>query len=112
MQHTLHEHIMRLELNIQSLRDQLTDPNLTAHERDEIESEIGVAELALTYYRTAYKLEQAVTNPPPGGAGPNQDAAQHAHNRRSRRTPRTNVRANGRIVRAVTCIVSGVRESN
>lgn len=112
MQNTLHEHIMRLELNIQALRDQLTDPYLATTERNQIEAEIRVAELALAYYRKAYELEQTVTSPPAGEAGSNKEAAQRAHNRRSRRPPRTNIRAKDRIVRTVTCISSCVRESN
>ena len=94
MQNTLHEHIMRLELNIQSLRDRLTDPHLASPERDQIQSEIQVAELALEYYRMAYKLEQTVTNPPPGEAGASKDAAPRAHGPRSRRNPRSNLRTN------------------
>ena len=112
MQNTLHEHIMRLELNIQALSDQLTDPHLTTPERDQIESEIRIAELALAHYRKAYELEQTVTGPPAGEAGSNKEAAQRAHNRRSRRLPRTNVRAKGRVVPAITCISSCIRESN
>ena len=112
MQNTLHEHIMRLELNIQTLRDQLTDPYLSTTERNQIESEIRVAELALAYYRKAYELEQTVTTPPPNEAGSNKEAAQRAHNRRLRRPPRTNLRTKGGIVRSITCISSCLHESN
>lgn len=112
MQNTLHEHIMRLELNIQTMRDQLTDPHLVDAERDHIKTEIRVAELALVYYRKAYELEQTVTSPPAGQAGSNKEAVQRSHNRRSRRAPRTSVRAKGRVVGSITCISSCARESN
>ncbi len=60
MQHTLHEHILRLENRIQALSDQLTDSDRTIPERDRLSEELRVAELALAYYRKAFELEQQI----------------------------------------------------
>lgn len=94
MQSTLHEHIMHLELKIQTLRDQLTAPYLTGLEHDRIQSEIHVAELALAHYRKAFELEHSFTGPPSGETGSENSSAQRNHGRRSRRVPRTGLRTN------------------
>lgn len=60
MQRTLNEHLLRLQHRSQELSDQLTNPALSIHERNRIESEIRVTELALTCYLKAYEIEQKI----------------------------------------------------
>lgn len=60
MQRTLNEHLLRLQLKVQELNDQLTRPNLSVFENSRIESEIRVAELALTCYLKGFEIEQKI----------------------------------------------------
>jgi hypothetical protein len=92
MQSTLQEHILRLELKIQTLCDQLTDPYRTNAERERFQAEIRVAELALAHYRKAYELEQSSTNPPDDEMGPDESAERRGHGRRPRGGHRTKLR--------------------
>jgi hypothetical protein len=61
MQRTLQEHVFQLEERIQRLRDELTKPTLKAEEFHRISSELRAAELALTFYRKAFELEQRIS---------------------------------------------------
>ena len=60
MQHTLQEHIARLEGKIVALKRQLRDDNLPAYERTERELDLVNAEQALKLFRNAYELEQKI----------------------------------------------------
>ena len=57
MDRTLRDHISHLELLIRGLRDELEQGHRMDAERNCIQAEIRVAELALTRYRVALKLE-------------------------------------------------------
>ena len=57
MDRTLRDHISHLELLIRGLRDELEQGHRMDAERNCIQAEIRVAELALTRYRAALKLE-------------------------------------------------------
>ena len=52
--------MVELEMRIQALRDKLTLPNLTEEERARTNSQIRVAELALSHYMKAFELEQKI----------------------------------------------------
>jgi hypothetical protein len=67
MQRTLHNHIMRLEDRIQRLSDELTDPRCEPKKRDRVAAEIQKAELAVSYYRKAYALENEIAGQPTAG---------------------------------------------
>ena len=58
MQGSLHSHIMLLEDRLQVLRNRLTNPMCDRAEREQIESEIQMATLALFHYRRAFELER------------------------------------------------------
>ena len=58
MQNTLHEHVIGLEHKVQALSDKLTSQDLNGEERERIVRELSGAELALAYYRKAYRMEQ------------------------------------------------------
>lgn len=60
MLRSLRDHIVELEMRIQTLRDKLTLPNLTEPERESVHAQIQVAELALSHYMKAYELEQKI----------------------------------------------------
>ena len=60
MERTLGEHVTYLQNRIQSLQKQLTDTTLTEIERNRVQTEIHVAELALGYYRKAFELEREI----------------------------------------------------
>lgn len=60
MQRTLNEHLLQLQHKTQELSDQLTSPALSNPERNRIESEIRVVELALTCYLKAFEIEQKI----------------------------------------------------
>lgn len=60
MQTTVQAHIAFLEERIQTFNAQLTEPGRTPGERDSLRSSLHIAELALTYYRKAYELEQTI----------------------------------------------------
>jgi hypothetical protein len=60
MEHTLKDHIARLEARIRELSEESMTDNLNYVERNRIESEIRAAEMALSYYRRAYDLERQV----------------------------------------------------
>ena len=60
MERTLGEHITYLQNRVQSLQRQLTDSTLTEIERNRIQAEIQVAELALSHYRKAFELEREI----------------------------------------------------
>lgn len=60
MQENLHDHIIFIEEKIQTICDQLTHPNLTAHERERCEAELRVAETALAHYRLAFELKEDI----------------------------------------------------
>jgi hypothetical protein len=64
MKRTLHEHIVFLEQTVQSLRDDLTRTNLSTAHREELNTELATAELALVHYRTAYELEEQMAAGP------------------------------------------------
>lgn len=61
MDRTLKEHITSLEQHIQALNQELMESARTRAERNRIESEIRVAEMALSYYRKALELESQIT---------------------------------------------------
>ena len=56
----LRDHLVSLELRLQTLRDELTRPNLTAPERKQIEITMRTSELALRLYMKAFELERKV----------------------------------------------------
>jgi hypothetical protein len=60
MQRTLNDHILQLHQTLQELGDQLTKPAISSAERKRVESEIRVAELALTCYLKAFEIEQKI----------------------------------------------------
>ena len=60
MLRSLRDHIVELQLRIQTLRDKLTLPNLTEAERASINSQIQLADLALSHYMKAFELEQKI----------------------------------------------------
>lgn len=60
MLRSLRDHMVELEMRIQALRDKLTLPNLTEEERARTNSQIQVAELALSHYMKAFELEQKI----------------------------------------------------
>jgi len=62
MDRTLRQHINHLEERIKHLSDELMDERRTQVERNRIQAEIRVAELALTHYRTALALEGEITS--------------------------------------------------
>jgi hypothetical protein len=57
MDRTVRDHITGLERRIRELNAQLMEKG-SLEERNRIESEIRVAELALAYYRKALELEK------------------------------------------------------
>ena len=61
MDRTLRQHITHLEEHIRRLNDELMQPNRTQVERNSIQAEIRVAELALTHYRAALALESEIS---------------------------------------------------
>ena len=60
MDRSLRAHIISLELRVQELRDQLTDPQRPSREIAYIRRQVKAVELALAHYRKAYELEQGV----------------------------------------------------
>lgn len=58
MQDKLHDHILYLEEQIQTINNRMTSPRLTMSERGRCEAELRVAETALAHYRVAYEFEQ------------------------------------------------------
>jgi hypothetical protein len=60
MQRTLNQHLLQLQHTAQELNDRLTNPNLSGIERDRIESEIRIADLALMCYLKAFEIEQKI----------------------------------------------------
>lgn len=60
MDHTLREHVVRLEERLQSLRDQLTKTSLTSVEHACLRHEITIAELARKGYMEAFELERKI----------------------------------------------------
>ena len=74
MQHTLHEHIIRLEERIQELRNQLTVASRSRVELAPVQLELEAAELALAHYRAAYRLEQSSLSGPASSSTPATDA--------------------------------------
>jgi hypothetical protein len=63
MRHSLHSHIIYLEIKIQSFRDLLTRSHLTGDEIESLKAQISHAELALEHYRQAYELELSISSP-------------------------------------------------
>ena len=72
MRHSLHAHLLHLENNIQSLRDQLTGVH-TRGERERLLAQLSAAEFALVRYREAYELELSVSVAEPSGDGSSGD---------------------------------------
>ena len=70
MDRSLHAHLIDLEVTVQSLRDRLTDPRLTAAQLEATEASLQAAELALAYYRKAHDLEEAITGMTPTPSTP------------------------------------------
>ena len=60
MDRSLREHIATLEQRLQALNKELMESTRTRAERNRIESEIRLAEMALTYYRKALELEKQI----------------------------------------------------
>jgi hypothetical protein len=58
MQRTLNDHILRLRLKSQELRDKLTGTSLPVKEQARIKSELRDAELALGHFLKAFEIEQ------------------------------------------------------
>jgi len=71
MRHSLHSHIIYLEHRIQGLKNRLTLLRFDSDEREGLEQQLALAQLALGRYREAYALELSVASdePPsqPGG---------------------------------------------
>jgi hypothetical protein len=61
MDRPLNEHIAQLELRLQTLNKELMDFARTLEERNRIESEIRVANMALDYYQKALELESQIS---------------------------------------------------
>lgn len=61
MDRPLKEHISHLERRLQELNREIMENRRTQDERNRLESEIRAAQLALTYYRKAFELEQQVS---------------------------------------------------
>jgi hypothetical protein len=70
MRHSLQSHIIYLENTIQDARNQLTRPDLSLDELQDLEMQLALAESAVSYYRQAYALELNVA-----GAEPPNDSA-------------------------------------
>ena len=58
MMQPLRNHVINLELRIQTLREELTRPALGEGERKRVETRIRLSELALKHYIKAFELEQ------------------------------------------------------
>lgn len=65
MRHSLRAHVLYLENTIQSLRERLTKPRLSAEEAEDLQLQLTLAESALEHYRQAYELELSVSGPEP-----------------------------------------------
>ena len=63
MEQQLHDHIILLEDQIQTISDRLTSPRLTGFERGRCEADLRIAETALAHFRAAYDFEQRNTSP-------------------------------------------------
>jgi hypothetical protein len=61
MDRTVRDHISHLEARLSSLNTEMMEQARTRVERNRIESEIRVAELALSHYRKALELEQQLS---------------------------------------------------
>jgi hypothetical protein len=61
MDRPLREHISHLEKRLEKLNKELMEHSRTIEERNRMESEIRVAQLALVYYRNALELERQVS---------------------------------------------------
>lgn len=61
MDRPLKEHISHLEHRLQELNREIMENKRTQDERNQLESEIRAAQLALTYYRKALELERQVS---------------------------------------------------
>jgi hypothetical protein len=55
---TLREHVIRLERRIQVLNFQLAAPHHSIFERDRIQFELRLVQLALAHYQTGFELER------------------------------------------------------
>jgi hypothetical protein len=60
MEQPLQQHIAHLEQRLKALNQQLMDEPQTKEERNRIETEIRVAQMALTYYQKAFELEKQI----------------------------------------------------
>lgn len=60
MNEALKLHIEFLEQQLQSLHQKVMDDGFTAQERNQIESEIRAAQLALDHYKKAFDLEESL----------------------------------------------------
>lgn len=88
MKRTLHDHIVYLQQTVQSLRDELTRPNLSLVQREALGMELATAELALAHYRKAHELEEQIvggapSTPQPQNPSPS-DSTRDKHTRKNR----------------------------
>ena len=60
MEQPLQQHIAHLEQRLNALNQQLMDEPQTKEERNRVEAEIRVAQMALTYYQKAFELEKQI----------------------------------------------------
>ena len=60
MEQPLQQHIAHLEQRLNTLNQQLMDEPQTKEERNRVEAEIRVAQMALTYYQKAFELEKQI----------------------------------------------------
>lgn len=60
MQTPLGEHIHSLQTRLETLAREMMDANLSLEERNGLEAEIRVVNLALAHYRAAIELETAI----------------------------------------------------
>lgn len=58
MMRPLRDHLVGLELRLQTLRGELTRLNLTIEERKQVETKMRVSERALRLYIKAFELER------------------------------------------------------
>lgn len=58
MMRPLRDHLVGLELRLQTLRGELTRHNLTSEERRQVEMKMRISERALRLYIKAFELER------------------------------------------------------
>ncbi len=58
---TVREHIRRLQQRLEALNEEIMRPDLSLQQRNRLETDIRVANLALDHYRAALENEQEVS---------------------------------------------------